>query len=114
RSRPPGVHLAEGAVGRLLWPDAAVRELESSLLRLAAGAARSLPRSRLTLDAGALTVASAVDADLALAGSRTVASAATGTFAVLSPFGVGRAALVGGGGANPLIRLAAAGARARP
>jgi ornithine cyclodeaminase/alanine dehydrogenase-like protein (mu-crystallin family) len=106
------VYLDENDVERLLSPEDAVREVESALLRLAGGAAHCLPRSRLAFDAGALTAAQAVDAELGLAGSRTTASAGTRSSALLTLFGAGTADPVAVVEASRIARLAAAGASA--
>ncbi|HYX75744.1 MAG TPA: ornithine cyclodeaminase family protein [Gaiellaceae bacterium] len=68
------LYLTEAEVGELLTPADALKAVEGSFRRLAAGEVENVPRQRTRWDGGSLAVMWAVDSGLGLAGVKTYAA----------------------------------------
>ncbi|HEU4451315.1 MAG TPA: ornithine cyclodeaminase family protein [Gaiellaceae bacterium] len=110
------LYLREADVEQLLGPADAVEAIEGCFARLARGAVRNLPRSRLPLQDGLLHVMGAADLELGAAGTKTYAGFAGGARFVVALFAADRPELLALVEADLLGRLrtgAASGVAAR-
>ena len=89
------VYLTEAEVGQLITPADAIGAVEACFDRLARGEIDNRPRYRQKADGGAFAVMSAVDNELRLAGVKSYAAVAGGTWFVLSLFDLDGGAVVG-------------------
>ena len=97
--------LSESDVQGLLSPDDAVRAVEGSFLRMAAGVVEIAPRRRLRLHEGRLADMAASDLELGYAGAKVYAGFAEGAAFVFALFAVDRPELVAVIEADQLGRL---------
>jgi alanine dehydrogenase len=88
------LYLSEGDVARLLSPAEALAAIEGCSARLAGGGVELRPGFRLGLDDGALTVATAADLELGLAGARVTTGFPEGRSEAVLLFRVDRPELV--------------------
>jgi alanine dehydrogenase len=88
-------YLTEAEVGSLLTPADALRAVEGSFRRLAAGVVENRPRERFRLEDGAFAVMSAVDRELGLAGLKSYTWLPGGTPFVVVLFDTTAAELAG-------------------
>jgi alanine dehydrogenase len=65
------LYLTEAEVAELLTPAEAVEVVEQSFLRIARGAVRNVPRTRVPVEDGVFAIMAAVDSELGLAGLKS-------------------------------------------
>jgi ornithine cyclodeaminase/alanine dehydrogenase-like protein (mu-crystallin family) len=106
------LYLREAEVAALVTPADAIEAVEASLRRLAAGAARDVPRVRLPADSGELALLAAADEELGYAGVKTYALAGDAAAFVVVLFETARAEAAALIEADVLGRLRTAAASA--